>query len=47
MLLVKWENLSDHLVGFLQSDAHAAWQSMLQPYFAAHPQVAHYLQIKL
>lgn len=47
MLLVKWRNLSDHLVGFRQSDAFASWQSLLHAYYDPAPTVEHYLQIKL
>lgn len=42
LLLVEWETLDDHLVGFRESDAFTAWRSLIGPYFASPPDVVHY-----
>ncbi|CAI6029708.1 antibiotic biosynthesis monooxygenase family protein [Cohnella sp. JJ-181] len=47
MLLVKWQSLSDHAVGFMQSPDRAAFQALLQDYYASEPESAHYIQIRL
>ena len=43
LLLVEWEHLDDHLVGFRQSDAFRQWRALLGPYFAADPIVDHFV----
>ena len=42
LLLVEWERLDDHLVGFRQSDRFTAWRALIGPYFASPPEVVHY-----
>ncbi len=42
LLLVQWENLEAHTVGFRQSPAFAEWRSIIGPYFASAPSVEHY-----
>jgi len=42
LLLVEWETLDDHLVGFRESPAFSAWRSLIGPYFASPPEVVHY-----
>jgi heme-degrading monooxygenase HmoA len=41
LLLVEWETLDDHVVGFRQSDAFARWRALIGPYFASPPAVDH------
>ena len=41
VLLVEWENLDDHLVGFRQSDAFGRWRALIGPYFDSQPEVDH------
>jgi heme-degrading monooxygenase HmoA len=41
LLLVEWETLDDHVVGFRQSDAFARWRGLIGPYFASPPVVDH------
>lgn len=40
-LLVDWETLEDHTVGFRGSDAFARWRALASPYFATPPAVTH------
>jgi len=42
LLLVEWESLDDHLVGFRQSDRFTSWRSLIGPYFESPPDVVHY-----
>jgi heme-degrading monooxygenase HmoA len=41
LLLVEWETLDDHVVGFRQSDAFTRWRVLIGPYFASPPVVDH------
>lgn len=40
-LLVDWDTLEDHTVGFRGSDAFARWRALASPHFAAAPVVIH------
>jgi heme-degrading monooxygenase HmoA len=42
LLLVGWETLDDHLVGFRQSDAFTRWRGEIGRYFDGDPIVDHY-----
>ena len=42
LLLVEWEKLSDHTVGFRQSERYAEWKKLLHPFYAPFPTVEHY-----
>jgi heme-degrading monooxygenase HmoA len=42
LLLVGWETLDDHLVGFRQSDAFTRWRAEIGEYFDGAPVVDHY-----
>ncbi|MGD0393640.1 MAG: antibiotic biosynthesis monooxygenase [Acidimicrobiales bacterium] len=41
LLLVEWETLEDHTVGFRQSDSFVEWRSLIGPYFESPPLVDH------
>ena len=45
LLLVEWDSLDDHLVGFRQSPRFAEWRSLVGPYFEGPPEVDHYEQV--
>lgn len=45
ILLVDWENLSDHTIGFRQSDAYLEWKRLLHHYYDPFPVVEHYESI--
>ena len=42
ILLVEWETLEDHMVGFRESPAFTEWRALLGPHFASPPAVEHY-----
>jgi heme-degrading monooxygenase HmoA len=44
-LLVEWETLEAHTVGFRESDAYPRWRELISPYFASAPTVAHSVDI--
>lgn len=41
ILLIYWETLEDHTVGFRQSPAFAEWRALVSPYFVQPPVVEH------
>lgn len=47
LLLVEWETLDDHMVGFRESDAFVEWRSLIGPYFESPPVVDHYATVDL
>lgn len=42
VLMIWWDTLEDHTVGFRQSPAFAAWRAIVGPFFAQPPQVEHF-----
>ena len=42
ILLVEWDTLEDHMIGFRESPAFAEWRALLGPHFASAPAVEHY-----
>ncbi|HKX35928.1 MAG TPA: antibiotic biosynthesis monooxygenase [Rhizorhapis sp.] len=42
LLLVWWETLEDHTVGFRESPAFQEWRAILGPLFATPPAVVHH-----
>jgi len=40
-LLVRWDDVDSHVVGFRQSKAFAEWRSLVGPHFAKPPRVEH------
>ena len=42
ILLVDWENLEDHTIGFRQSPQYLEWKRLLHHYFDPFPTVEHY-----
>ena len=42
LLLLEWETLEDHTVGFRGSAAYAQWRSIVVDFFAAPPFVEHF-----
>jgi heme-degrading monooxygenase HmoA len=41
ILMIYWDTLEDHTVGFRQSDAFAQWRAIVGPFFAQPPVVEH------
>ena len=42
LLMIFWETLEDHTVGFRGSPAFAEWRAIVGPFFAQPPQVEHF-----
>ncbi|WP_316752419.1 antibiotic biosynthesis monooxygenase [Pedobacter gandavensis] len=42
ILLVNWEELEDHTVGFRQSEEYLEWKALLHKYYDPFPKVEHY-----
>ena len=42
LLLVWWDSVEDHTVGFRGSENFTTWRAHIGPFFAAPPQVFHY-----
>jgi heme-degrading monooxygenase HmoA len=45
VLLVKWERLEDHTIGFRQSEAYGKWRDLLHHYYDPFPIVEHFKRI--
>ncbi len=42
VLIVEWDSLEAHTVGFRQSPAFAEWRAMIGPFFERAPHVEHF-----
>jgi heme-degrading monooxygenase HmoA len=42
LLLVDWEKLEDHTIGFRESEAYLEWKKLLHHYYDSFPVVEHY-----
>ena len=42
VLIVQWESLEAHTVGFRQSSAFPEWRALIGPFFMEPPQVEHF-----
>ncbi|WP_219837891.1 antibiotic biosynthesis monooxygenase [Paenibacillus sp. R14(2021)] len=47
LLLVWWETLEDHTVGFRQSAQYQEWRRLLHHYYEPFPVVEHYENIQI
>lgn len=47
LLLVKWETLEDHTVGFRQSNEYQEWKKLLHRFYDPFPTVEHFENIRL
>jgi heme-degrading monooxygenase HmoA len=45
ILLVNWESLEDHTVGFRSSPQYQEWKALLHHYYDPFPEVEHYADI--
>ena len=45
VLLVNWEKIEDHTIGFRQSAVYQQWKSLLHHYYDPFPVVEHYEMI--
>ena len=44
-LLVRWENLEAHTVGFRQSPEYTTWRKLLHHFYEPFPQVLHHERV--
>lgn len=44
-LLVEWEKLEDHTVGFRQSPQYEQWRALLHHFYKEPPVVEHFTQV--
>jgi len=45
ILLVKWEKMEDHTIGFRQSEAYLKWRDLLHHYYEPLPAVEHFERV--
>jgi heme-degrading monooxygenase HmoA len=43
LLLVRWQTLEDHTIGFRQSAEYQRWRALLHPFYEPFPTVEHYV----
>ena len=46
LLLLEWDTLEDHTVGFRQGPLFAEWRGIIGQYFAQPPLVEHFTPVK-
>ena len=42
LLLIKWETLEDHTIGFRNSAEYQEWKNLLHHFYDPHPVVEHF-----
>lgn len=47
ILLVRWQSLEDHEIGFRQSAGYQQWKQLLHHFYEPFPFVSHYAQVAL
>ncbi|MNV92558.1 Antibiotic biosynthesis monooxygenase [compost metagenome] len=47
LLLVRWETLEDHTIGFRESAEYLEWKSLLHHFYEPFPMVEHYTKVEL
>ena len=47
LLLVRWQKLEDHTIGFRQSVEYQQWRSLLHHFYDPFPTVNHYKLVQL
>jgi heme-degrading monooxygenase HmoA len=47
LLLVKWESLEDHTIGFQQSAEYQEWKKLLHHFYDPSPTVEHFEKVDL
>lgn len=45
VLLVRWETLEDHTVGFRESSRYQEWKTLLHHFYDPFPMVEHYTSV--
>ncbi|MEF3351988.1 antibiotic biosynthesis monooxygenase [Paenibacillus sp. GYB006] len=47
LLLVQWETLEDHTIGFRGSEGYQQWKEILHHYYDPFPVVEHFVKVSL
>lgn len=47
LLLVKWDSLEEHTVGFRQSSEYKEWKKLLHHFYQPFPTVEHFEKVNL
>lgn len=47
LLLVQWETLEDHTIGFRQSEQYQEWKALLHHFYDPFPTVEHFEHVEL
>lgn len=47
LLLVRWQNLEDHTIGFRSSPEYQQWKKLLHHFYEPFPIVEHFEQVKI
>jgi heme-degrading monooxygenase HmoA len=47
LLLVKWQTLEDHTIGFRKSANYQQWKALLHHFYEPFPEVEHYQLVSL
>jgi heme-degrading monooxygenase HmoA len=42
LLLIEWDSVEAHMVGFRESERFARWRELIGPFFASPPEVEHF-----
>lgn len=45
VLLIEWDSVETHEVGFRQTDLFPRWRALISPHFAEPPHVEHYADV--
>ena len=45
ILLVNWQTLEDHTIGFRESEQYQEWRSLLHSFYEPFPEVEHYTSV--
>lgn len=45
ILLIQWETLEDHTIGFRESELFKEWRGLIGPYFEKAPVVQHFTDL--
>ncbi|MBW4473610.1 MAG: antibiotic biosynthesis monooxygenase [Stenomitos rutilans HA7619-LM2] len=45
LLLVKWNTLEDHTIGFRQSSIYQTWKQLLHHFYDPFPVVEHFIEV--
>ena len=45
LLLVKWNKLEDHTIGFRESSQYQRWKTLLHHFYQPYPTVLHYEKV--